>query len=147
MRITNFSIVHLMHRAAQNTDALFGEKAKGLTPRQFVVLDTLQKLGTASQTDLVRRTGIDRSTLADVIRRLIGKRLITRRRNRSDMRAYDVRLTELGRGLLNEVRVAAEEVDRMILDAVPEGQRNSFVSGLSTLAKSMETGTRVSPQA
>lgn len=134
---TDYSIMHLMHRAAQGTDALFGKKAKGLTPRQFVVLDTLQKMGTASQTDLVRKTGIDRSTMADVIQRLMGKNLVHRKRSVMDARAYEVTLTTKAQKMLDELRAAVEEIDQIILDAVPERERKGFVSGLHTLAQSV----------
>ena len=59
------SMLHLLHRAGQVADELFTEEMHGsdLTPRQFAVLMVLQRLETASQTDIVNETGIDRSTL------------------------------------------------------------------------------------
>jgi DNA-binding MarR family transcriptional regulator len=42
----------------------------GLTPRQIVVLITVEQNEGISQTGIVDRTGIDRSTLADVVKRL-----------------------------------------------------------------------------
>jgi DNA-binding MarR family transcriptional regulator len=41
-----------------------------LTPRQLAVLVTVANNEGLSQTGLVDRTGIDRSTLADIVRRL-----------------------------------------------------------------------------
>ncbi|MFZ1102753.1 MAG: helix-turn-helix domain-containing protein, partial [Hyphomicrobiaceae bacterium] len=42
----------------------------------------------------MNRTGIDRSTLADIVRRLTRKGLLQRCRTNEDARAYAVRLTD-----------------------------------------------------
>ena len=64
---------HLLRRAQQYSFDLFSKEIGNsrLTPRQFAVLLTVQQNEGLSQTDLVKRTGIDRSTLADMISRLI----------------------------------------------------------------------------
>ena len=67
-----------------------------LTPRQFAVLVTVSQNEGLSQTHLVERTGIDRSTLADIVRRMLKKGLLQRRRTKEDARAYAVKLTEEG---------------------------------------------------
>jgi MarR family transcriptional regulator, temperature-dependent positive regulator of motility len=76
------SPVHLLHRAYQAVDQLFdaGMKTNGLTARQLAVLVTVSQNEGLSQTDIVERTGIGRSTLADIVRRLKRKGLLQRRR-------------------------------------------------------------------
>ena len=71
-----------------------------LTPRQLAVLVTVANNEGLSQTGLVDRTGIDRSTLADIVRRLQRKGLLQRRRTKEDARAYAVKLTDEGRRVL-----------------------------------------------
>ena len=68
--------LHLLHRASQRVDELFHAATHELdiTPRQFLVLANIEKRGGLSQTTLVERTGIDRSTMADVIRRVQRRR-------------------------------------------------------------------------
>jgi MarR family transcriptional regulator, temperature-dependent positive regulator of motility len=90
------SPIHLLHRAYQAVDHLFdaGMKTNGLTARQLAVLITVSQNEGLSQTDLTEHTGIDRSTLADVVKRLKRKGLLQRRRTKEDARAYAVRLTE-----------------------------------------------------
>ena len=70
------SPLHLLHRASQCVDELFHAATRELdiTPRQFLVLANIEKRGGLSQTTLVERTGIDRSTMADVIRRVQRRR-------------------------------------------------------------------------
>jgi DNA-binding MarR family transcriptional regulator len=74
------SPVHLLHRAYQAVDYLFAEETKtnGLTARQLAVLVTISQNEGLSQTDIVECTGVDRSTLADVVRRLKRKGLLQR---------------------------------------------------------------------
>ena len=57
-------------------------KIGGLTPRQLAVLITVSQTEGQSQTGLVERTGIDRSTMADIVRRMQRKGLLKRRRTK-----------------------------------------------------------------
>ncbi len=59
---------HLMHRALQLALDIYAEEAgpDGLTQRQFAVLEAVAARSGLTQTDLVKATGIDRSTLADL---------------------------------------------------------------------------------
>ncbi|MEZ5853842.1 MAG: helix-turn-helix domain-containing protein [Hyphomicrobiaceae bacterium] len=63
---------HLLHRAGQKAAEVFAVKAGGkLTPRQYAVMAAIAGTSRASQTDLVMITGVDRSTLADIVKRLV----------------------------------------------------------------------------
>ena len=90
---------HLLHRALQLALDLYAAEfgGAGLTQRQFAVLAAVADHEGATQTDLVRLTGIDRSTLADMAARMIAKGLLERQRSLSDARANAVSLTEAGR--------------------------------------------------
>jgi MarR family transcriptional regulator, temperature-dependent positive regulator of motility len=64
------SPIHLLHRAGQCAGDIFAAEVKGsLTPRQLAVLTAVAANEGLSQTDLVQSTGVDRSTLADIVRR------------------------------------------------------------------------------
>ena len=130
---------HLLHRALQRAldiyaDA-FGES--GITQRQFALLAAADEREGATQADLVRITGIDRSTLADMARRLIGKGLLERERSNIDARANAVRLTDAGREVLTEARPKMAGADARLLKLISgHGRRTTFVSLLRDLAKS-----------
>jgi DNA-binding MarR family transcriptional regulator len=57
-----------------------------------------------SQTGIVARTGIDRSTLADLVRRLQRKGLLQRRRTKDDARAYAVKMGDASCALSSRSR-------------------------------------------
>ena len=129
------SPLHLLHRAGQcAADVFQTELGPGdLTPRQFAVLVTVSQNEGLSQTHLVERTGIDRSTLADIVRRMIKKGLLQRRRTREDARAYAVKLTDEGSRVLKSVEPVSRRVDERILSSLPTAQRDRFLQDLNAI--------------
>jgi DNA-binding MarR family transcriptional regulator len=134
------SPIHLLHRASQAVGVVFGMgmAGNGLTPRQLAILLAVAENEGVSQTDLVERTGIDRSTLADVVKRLKGKGLLQRRRTKEDARAYAVKLTEEGRKVLRTAEPLARRVDSHILVALPAKQRDQFINALGSIISMLE---------
>lgn len=133
------SPIHLLHRAGQCASEIFQvEMASGeVTPRQFAVLVTVAEHEGLSQTQLVERTGIDRSTLADIVRRMLKKGLLQRRRTKEDARAYAVKLTDEGWRVLHSIEPMARRVDERILAALPPPQRDRFVEDLNTIVRAL----------
>lgn len=92
------SPTHLLHQAEQAAGKLFAAHAIGfITLRQLVVLVAVSENEGMNQTELMERTGVDRSTLAEIISRLLRKGLLQPRRSRTDTRAKVLRLTDEGR--------------------------------------------------
>lgn len=127
---------HLLHRALQRALDIYGAStgAGAVTQRQFAVMAAVEAEEGATQTSLVRATGIDRSTLADLAARMISKGLLERERSSLDARANAVRLTEAGRRALEEARPKAVAADKDILALLPTGKREAFLSALRVLA-------------
>ena len=133
------SALHLLHRAGQCAEVLFTNEAarNDMTPRQFAVLVCVADNPDISQTGLVEQTGVDRSTLADVVRRLVKKGLLQRKRTRRDARMYAVRLTSRGSSLLNSVKPLASKVDQRILSVLRADQRGGFIESLGEIVRAM----------
>jgi DNA-binding MarR family transcriptional regulator len=133
------SPIHLLHRAGQCAADIFQAEMglDDLTPRQYAVLLTVSQNEGLSQTQLVEKTGIDRSTLADIVRRMLKKGLLTRRRTREDARAYAVRLTDEGWRSLRAAEPVSRRVDERILSALPAGQRDRFLADLATIVTAL----------
>lgn len=133
------SPIHLLHRAGQCAGDIFQSEmaAENLTPRQYAVLYTVSQNEGLSQTNLVERTGIDRSTLADIIRRMLKKGLLQRRRTKEDARAYAVKLTDEGWRVLKAAEPMAKRVDDKILAALPTPERERFLQDLNRIVKTL----------
>lgn len=138
------SPTHLLHRTGQSAGEIFAEEGggHGLTPRQFAILLTVAQNEGLSQTDLVARTGIDRSTLADVIRRMLKKGLLRRKRTEMDARAYAVRLTSAGREALDRAEPAAMRADKRLLATLPQERRDEFMYCLNTIVEALANRER-----
>ncbi len=130
------SLVHLLHRCGQLAEEHVARAiaASGLTPRQFTILVAVDRHASASQTDLVRATGVDRSTLADIVRRLVEAGFLHRRRSRDDARAYVVRLTPKAESLLQELSGKARSAEQDLLVAVSPEDRSQLIALLQKLA-------------
>ena len=131
------SPLHLLHRASQRVDELFHAATHELdiTPRQFLVLANIEKRGGLSQTTLVERTGIDRSTMADVIRRLLVKGCVQRRRKRKDARTYSVTLTAKGRAIMEQVKPIANEVNGSLLKCLSQHDGRQLLRSLERIVQ------------
>ncbi len=132
---------HLLRRAEQFAADLFARSDlhDGVTLRQTVLMASIAEAEGASQSDLVRTTGVDRSTLAEMMARMEKRGLIARAAAADDGRAKSVRLTTEGRRALNDALPAIRAVDRALLMAMPAAQRGGFQAILSGLAESADS--------
>jgi DNA-binding MarR family transcriptional regulator len=134
------NLLALLHRANQIADERFATALIGsnVTARQLQVLAAIEANEGASQTDIVGMTGIDRSTLADITRRLSKRKLIERRRTKADARAYAVKLTEAGRQELANGKPALVNVEKILLRAIPAKLRADLFQMLEQVIASSE---------
>lgn len=134
------SLSHLLRRTQQYAYDLFTQNLSktDLTPRQFVVLLAVSEEEGLSQTDLVNRTGIDRSTLADMISRMIKRNLLARQRTAQDARANSVRLTASGRKALNSAQPKASAAEETLLALIPKTVQKDLVRTLSQLSNAVQ---------
>ena len=131
---------HLIRRCQQFYGDLYAREvgSRELTKQQFILLAALEKHDGASQTTLVEVTGIDRSTLAEMVRRMLDKGLLSRERTEEDQRANAVAISAAGRKALRGARNAADRAERALLDALPVPERQRFVRALAQIASAGE---------
>jgi DNA-binding MarR family transcriptional regulator len=99
---------YLLARAASRLQTL-GEhdlEALGITPREYSVLAVLAERSPLSQTQVAEVLGLDRTTILRLGAALERKRLLIRKRDANDARAYAVALTAAG----DRVRAEAFEL-------------------------------------
>lgn len=127
---------HQMHRALQLALDVYAEEVGpgGPTQRQFAVLEAVSVQAGLTQTDLVKATGIDRSTLADLVSRMTAKGLLERERSTLDARAMAVRLSAEGAAMLEAARPRVLAADKRIMGLLAKGKRDAFLETLSELA-------------
>jgi MarR family transcriptional regulator, temperature-dependent positive regulator of motility len=130
------SLLHLLHRAGQRADGLFARHlgSDDFTPRQFMVLQAVAENEGLSQMDIMAATGIDRSSVADLVRRLVKQGLLRRRRQKRDTRLYAVRLTLEGKKALTLGVPAARATERDMLAAVQTDLHKHVLDALRAMA-------------
>jgi len=131
---------HLIKRCQQYYGDLYAREAGAceLTKQQFTLLAALENNEGVSQTALVEMTGIDRSTLAEMVRRMLERGLLSRERTETDARANSVAITGNGRKSLRAGRLAAERAEKALLEVLPPSERAKFIKSLSTIATAAE---------
>jgi len=144
--VLSASPTHLLHRALQLALDFHAEAAgsSAITQRQFTVLSAASGHEGLTQNDLVRATGIDRSTLADLVARLLTKGLLLRERSATDGRANTVRLSAAGREALDLASGAAAAGDRRLLSLLSPKKRETFMKILGSLAATADDPPTVS---
>jgi MarR family transcriptional regulator, temperature-dependent positive regulator of motility len=105
-----------------------------VTTRQYDVLAAAAASPGVSQHKLMLATGIDRSTLADIVRRLCRTGLLTRRRTREDARAYAVTLTSEGEIMLAQMAVLSRQVDKEIAKPLSASEQATLRALLERMA-------------
>lgn len=129
------STIHLLHRAGQRAEEMFAKALNGqpLTIRQFIVLSIVAGEENLSQNLICEKTGIDRSTMADIVKRLVTRGWLARRRSRRDARMYAIRLTDAGRKELDRATPVAQGVDANLVCGLNLKQRQDLNGGLKRI--------------
>lgn len=110
------TLLSTIHRAGQTASEIWADIAHkaglhDVTDRQAMVLAAIADADGPSQTAIVEATSIDRSTLADLVRRLTKRGLVNRQRNRNDGRAYVLSLTAEGKAALRKSKAIGSKIE------------------------------------
>lgn len=133
------SPLHLFHRAVQVVTEIYQTEMSSydLTARQYAVLFALAHSEGMSQSKLVDVTGIDRSTMADIVRRMLKKGIIQRKRDKDDARAYEVRITDEGQRLFKAVTPIVHRIEEKLLSSLNGKRVDEFLTNLGMIVGSV----------
>jgi DNA-binding MarR family transcriptional regulator len=128
---------YLIRRLHQIHSAIFLEEcaAFGITPVQYGLLTVLATNPNADQVALAYALGIDRTNVADVLRRLERRGLISRVPSRRDRRMVLARLTEEGERLVEAMHPAMAHAQDKLLGVLNRRDHDLFVLTLMRLVE------------
>ncbi|MGH2584128.1 MAG: MarR family winged helix-turn-helix transcriptional regulator [Dehalococcoidia bacterium] len=106
----------------------------GLRRHHYVLLTTLVEFGPATQADLGRRLGLDRSDMVAVVNDLEGRGLVTRNADPMDRRHKIVALTLAGVAMQGRLDALVHEANEMLLAPLSAEERIRFTDFVSRLA-------------
>lgn len=129
----------LVRRTAQAFGALYGARAPadGLTLVQFAVLDCLLRHGPQTVVALVKLTGIDRSTMAEMLKRLEKGELLARAEVQTEKPGRQpmvVTITPRGRKTLGRSERAVWDAEKQLLSRLTPVERGHFLNALAVTA-------------
>lgn len=113
-------IYHDIHRIHQWVDAEFaanmGTGTHTLTLPQFEIMRVLCKSEAGmSQREITEKTCIDRSTIAEIMRRLVNREYVLRVDDPADSRAYIITATERGAQLCVQASKVMAQIERQLV--------------------------------
>ena len=126
-----YLVRRLDSRATTLFEAHTGQSA--LTPRQFGLLKVVHESGTVKQSELAARLDLDRSTLGEMLARMVDRGLVVRHAVPEDRRTSEVELTPLGTATLLAVIDGAVEAQVAFLEPLPGYLRPVFMKCLEIL--------------
>jgi MarR family transcriptional regulator for hemolysin len=130
--------VDLMFLLGQASHALETEltaklQALGVSPRAHCVLAHARG-GELTQSQVAEQCALDKTTMVVTMDELERAGLAERRPSSTDRRARIIAVTEAGEAIVREADAIVAEIYGEVLAALPAGQRDAFVAGLSQLA-------------
>jgi MarR family transcriptional regulator, temperature-dependent positive regulator of motility len=105
----------LVRRAQQRHAAVWlSEVSAEITSVQYAALEALQETPGVSQRQLGDQLDVDRSTIADLVARMVRNGLVERADDPVDKRSYVLFLTTAGKKQLATLRPRVEQVERIL---------------------------------
>lgn len=126
---------HLLRRAQQVHTELWNARVDGLTGPQYATLVAIAGWDDVDQRRAGQLASLDKSTVADVVRRLVDKGWARRTPDPNDRRRRLLALTDASRERLAEVTEAARSVQRDLLAVLRPVDRPQFVERLGRVAR------------
>lgn len=125
---------HLLRRNHQRSYEIFTRLVGGdVTRQQIALLIALARAPGASQNELVGLIGFDKSTLKEMLGRMVTKGWVKRERDPQDSRAWTMHITGAGQALLTDRMDKVRAVQEEILAPLPESLRPIFLRCLRIL--------------
>jgi DNA-binding MarR family transcriptional regulator len=106
-----------------------------ITPRQFGVLIALYQHGPLTPSVLAERISCDRNTLSEMLKRMVARKLISKRNNAEDRRSIQVQIAAKGEAALLAVIPATAELQDVMLAPLRKEDRAHFLKCLLAIAR------------
>ncbi|MFV2118810.1 MarR family winged helix-turn-helix transcriptional regulator [Streptomyces sp. Act-28] len=130
---------HLARRLQQAHHLLWNTMvSEEVTSPQFAVLNALVAEPGLDQRTVGERVGLDRSTIAEVIGRLLRRGLLDKVRDPQDGRRFLLRLTDEGRRVHRRLTVRTARMNQVFLAPLGADERALFLDLMRRVADAAE---------
>jgi len=136
----------LIRRLQQAAVSIFmsetAEVGLDMTPVQFGALTTIRTYPGVDQVTLAGLIAYDKTTIGQVVSRLLDKGLIERHTNKQDRRAKQLSITAAGRDALVEMAPRVQRVQVEILSGLSSDEEEVFVTLLKKAVEAVNERSR-----
>ena len=131
-----FSLLSDLSRAVRccQQEAIFCEN---VTFTQFFILDLVSSSGTLRQGELHEILSVEKSTTTRLVQPLVRQGLIVRERSNRDSRAINLKLTEKGESVLENVWTCLSRFVEGIRRGIPKGSRAEVFESVKTFLNAL----------
>ena len=134
-------VSHLLRRAHFAAEERFAREFadEQITPRQKATLIAVYQRPGLSQNMLAEHLFMDRNTVAEMVTRLVARRLLERRPSAGDRRAHELFLAPQGAAMLNRVIPRDASIERAILQSLPKGGEKRLMKYLRLIVQTPQS--------
>ena len=133
--------VALLKEATSFAAALEMERGN-LDPNEHAVLDLFSQQNEWTATQIVEELSLDPSHISRLVAHLVDRRLLRRRRSRTDRRVVHLALTEYGSEMIAEAHTRIISYQKALLNDVSDQEMSGF---LATARKVIQNYTDLEP--
>ncbi|TCL54772.1 DNA-binding MarR family transcriptional regulator [Kineothrix alysoides] len=112
-----------------------------ITTSQWAILKLLSVELTLTQAQIAEKLNSDRATCGSVIDRLTNKKLVLKRMNTADRRAFDISLSQKGIDIVESLTKLASETNKQALQGISECDIETLYKVLHQIANNLEDKT------
>jgi MarR family transcriptional regulator, lower aerobic nicotinate degradation pathway regulator len=134
----------LVRRMHQIHVGLFLEECRDyeITPIQFAILTVLYSGNALDQITLSNSVGVDRTSGADVIRRLYRRGLVERVPSREDRRAMLVHITDEGKAFVRRMQPHMERAQERFISPLTAAEQTLFIGLIEKVVRANNDASR-----
>ena len=134
----------MIRRAHQIAEALFAQECVefNLTTTQHGVLRVASRMPGIDQTGIGRLLGLDKSTVALVVRNLAQRDLLKRFPDEGDFRRHHIEITAAGKRLITRVEGAVGRARKRLVSPLSAAECQTFIALLERIVDSFNEVTR-----
>ena len=130
---------HLIRRVQQVHEWLWNAQVSAeVTSPQFAVLYALRAQQDIDQKTLGERVSLDRSTTAELVKRLLRRGLVRSIRDQTDGRRNRIHLTPAGLRTVTRLTPKAEQMNQILISVLNEGEQTELVRMLNLVVDADE---------
>ena len=141
------SLAFLLSQIGAHSALLFTRRLTelGITPRQFAVLSHIRDGEPRTQQQLADLLGIHRNNMVALIDEMEAARWVRRHRGDTDRRVFEIRPTQLGSDLVDQVNELIPDLDHAMTATLSERDRNQLANTLRAISAGLGLTPAIHP--